>query len=117
MQVTQIISVQFVADLEAAVDWYSALFGRQPDSRPMPPSAEWYFDADRGVQLYDDPERAGGHDVIVGVPDVDDALREVAGRGIDGEAFTVPSGQFRLAILRDPSANTVILATALSGSA
>lgn len=110
MQITHTLSVLKVRDHDAAVAWYSALFGRGPDRRPMPPSAEWDLGVGRGVQVYLDPDHAGGHDMVIGVEDLDEALIELASRGIEGEAFTVPSGQFRLAILADPSGNSVVLA-------
>lgn len=110
MQITHTLSVMKVRDHDAAVDWYSALLGRGPDRRPMPPSAEWDLGSGRGIQVYLDPDHAGDHDMIIGVADLDEALAELSSRGIDGEAFTVPSGQFRLAMLPDPSGNTVVLA-------
>lgn len=110
MNITHMVAVIHVDDHDAAVDWYTLLFGREPDRRPMEPSAEWELGDGRGIQVYRDPDRAGGHDVIVGVDDVDSALAELATRGITGEAYTVPSGQFRLAELTDPAGNTVVLA-------
>lgn len=113
MQITHTLSVMTVRDHDEAVAWYSALFGRGPDRRPMPPSAEWDLGAGSGVQVYLDPDHAGDHHMIIGVADLDETLAELSGRGIDGEAFTVPSGQFRLAMLADPSDNSVILAREL----
>ncbi|MBY4108360.1 SRPBCC family protein [Rhodococcus fascians] len=67
-----------------------------------------------GVQIYHDPARAGGHDVVLGVPDLDDRVKELGSRGIDAEASTTPSGQFRLAVLTDPAGNNVILSQSLT---
>lgn len=110
MQITHTLSVMTVRDHDAAVAWYSALFDRGPDRRPMPPSAEWDLGPGRGVQVYLDPDHAGDHHMIIGVTDIDETLVELATRGIEGEAFTVPSGQFRPAVLEDPSGNSVVLA-------
>ena len=113
MQFTDVMPVQIVRDHDEAVAWYTALLGREPDRRPMAPSAEWDLGAGRGVQVYLDPDNAGGHNTIFGVENLDAALAEVAERGIEGEAFTVPSGQFRLCVLTDPSGNVVVLSETL----
>lgn len=81
MRVNHVLAVQIVRDHETAVDWYSRLLAREPDRRPMEPSAEW----DTGA----------------------------ARRGIEGEAHNVPSGQFRLCVLEDPSENMVVLSEKL----
>lgn len=113
MQITDVLAVQIVRHHDEAVAWYASLLGREPDRRPMDPSAEWDLGHGRGVQVYLDPENAGGHTMIIGVDDVDAALTELAARGISGEAFTVPSGQFRLCMLEDPSGNVVSLSQRL----
>jgi predicted enzyme related to lactoylglutathione lyase len=116
MQITDTLAVLFVDDHDAAIDWYTKLFGRTFDRRPMDPDAEWDLGDGRGVQVYLDPARAGGHDVVLGVPDLDSTLSELRSRGIDAEKFTVPSGQFELAMLTDPAGNTVILSRSLVGT-
>lgn len=113
MTFDSVLAVQMVSDLEPAVEWYSALVGRDPDRRPMPPSAEWDLTSGGGLQVYLDPEHAGGHTMILAVDDLGATLGDVAGRGISGEPFTVPSGQYRLSLLEDPSGNTVVLSQTL----
>ena len=113
MRITGVLPVQFVSDHESAIAWYSSLIGREPDRRPMDPSAEWDLGERSGLQVYLDPEKAGGHNMIIGVDDLDAALEEVRGRGIEGEGFTVPSGQFKLCMLEDPSGNVVVLSQSL----
>ncbi|MBY6676370.1 ATPase [Rhodococcus sp. BP-332] len=77
MQITDTLAVLFVDDHDAAIDWYTKLFGRTFDRRPMDPDAEWDLGDGRGVQVYLDPARAGGHDVVLGVPDLDSTLSEL----------------------------------------
>src|ERR1700675_2133259 len=56
-----------VKNLAAAVVWYEKVFGRPPDSRPMPEVAEWGFERGGGLQVYQLPERAGsGSFTLVG---------------------------------------------------
>lgn len=79
----------------------------------MPSDLEWLFPSGGGLQLVDDAEHAGS--VTLGVDDVDAELVAVAGRGLEAPpAQTVPSGQFRLAMLQDPDGNTIVLAQELA---
>lgn len=81
----------------------------------MPSDVEWLFPASGGLQLVDDAEHAGAGSVTLGVSDVDAELAEAVGRGIQvPEAQTVPSAQFRIAMLHDPDGNTVVLAQELA---
>lgn len=114
MQIIHTLPVLFVDDHDTAIDWYTKLFGRTFDRRPMDPDTEWDLGDGRGMQIYHDPTRAGGHDVVLGVPDLDAALLDIGSRGIDAEAFTVPSGQFKLAVITDPAGNNVILSQSLT---
>ena len=113
MAITLALAVIPSADLAAARTWWARLLGREPDRVPMPSDAEWYF-ASGGLQLIDDAEHAGAGSVTLGVDDVDQELRDIAGRGLDvPQAQTVPSGQFRIAILRDLDGNSVVRAQQL----
>lgn len=79
----------------------------------MPSDLEWLFPSG-GLQLVDDAQHAGAGAITLGVDDVDGELVHVAGRDLDvPQAQTVPSGQFRLAMLQDPDGNTVVLAQEL----
>jgi hypothetical protein len=61
--------------------------------------------------------RRRGGNLIVGVDDLDQAAAELYEREIVLEPYTVPSGQFRLAELADPSGNTVTFAQTLTEAA
>lgn len=115
MTVTTVYAVVPSADLAEARGWWTKLLGRDPDRVPMPSDIEWHFPAGGGLQLVDDAEHAGAGSVTLGVEDVDAELVQVAGRGLRvPEAQTVPSGQFRIAMLQDPDGNTVVLAQELT---
>src|SRR4051794_1250622 len=73
MGVTNTTTVLNVADHELDVAWYSDLFGREPDRRPMEGSAEWQLTATSAVMVYADSEAAGGANLIIGVDDLDEA--------------------------------------------
>lgn len=117
MPVTTALAVIPSADLATARTWWTKLLGREPDQVPMPSDLEWTFPSGGGLQLIDDAEHAGAGSVTLKADDVDAELVEIAGRGVQvPEAQTVPSGRFRIAMLRDPDGNTVMLAQDLPGT-
>ncbi|MGH8986710.1 MAG: VOC family protein [Acidimicrobiia bacterium] len=103
-----------VADLEPTVDWYERLFGRAPDRRPMDGCVEWQLAETGGLQIFRNPENTAVATVIIGLDDLDTKVVELARRGIAVEPYDVPSGQFRLAQLQDPSGNTIVLSQSLT---
>ncbi|MFY0408669.1 VOC family protein [Solicola sp. PLA-1-18] len=114
MTVTTVLAVVPARDLAASRTWWTRLWGREPDQVPMPSDVEWHVPGGGGVQLVDDGERAGSGSVTLGVDDVDAEVAAIRERGIDApQAETVPSGQFRVALLRDPDGNTVVLGQTL----
>jgi predicted enzyme related to lactoylglutathione lyase len=113
MGVTHTTTVINVADHESGVAWYSNLFGREPDRRPMEGSAEWQLTPTSAVMVYADSDAAGGVTLILGVDDVDAEAAALRVREIVLEPYTVESGQFRLAPLDDPSGNTITFAQIL----
>ena len=99
---------------EATVAWYERLFGRAPDRRPMDGCVEWQLAATGGLQVFRNPDEAGTATCIIGLDDLDAFVDELDCRGISAEPFDVPSGQFRLAQLEDPSGNTLVLSQELT---
>jgi len=116
MGVTNTTTVLNIADHELGVAWYSDLFGREPDRRPMEGSAEWQLTPTSAVMVYDDADAPGGGSIILGVNDLNTEATELYEREIVLEPHTVPSGQFRLAELADPSGNTVTFAQTLTSA-
>lgn len=116
MTVTSALAVVPSRDLQAARRWWIQLLGRDADRVPMPSDLEWHFAQGGGLQVVDDAERAGAGSVTLGVDDVDAELAAARSRGLDvPRAETVPSGQFRMALLHDRDGNTVVLAQDLTG--
>ena len=109
MSYTNVLPSLQVADFDATVGWYERLFDRPPDRRPMDGCVEWQLAATGGLQVFRNPERATPATVIIGVDDLNGHVAAMAQRGMDAEAYDVPSGQFRLAQLQDPAGNTVVL--------
>jgi len=109
MTYTNVLPSLQVADWDATVAWYERLFDRPPDRRPMDGCVEWQLAPTGGLQVFKNPDGASPATLIIGLADVNAQVEALARRGIDAEAYDVPSGQFRLAQLEDPAGNTVVL--------
>lgn len=97
-----------VTDLDRAEDWYTRLFDREPDARPMPGLLEWHIDQANGVQVWSEPERAGKSTVVLTVTDLDDTATRLQAADITHKG-TEPGGGARLIPLIDPDGNRVVL--------
>ena len=113
MSYVNVLASLQVPEFETTVEWYERLFGRAPDRRPMDGCAEWQLAPTGGVQIFDNPENAAPATIIIGLDELDAEIDQLRARGIVAEPYDVPSGQFRLAQLRDPSGNTVVLSQEL----
>ncbi|WP_313566821.1 VOC family protein [Mobilicoccus sp.] len=115
MPVITVFAVAPSSDLPRSRVWWTRLLGREPDRVPMPSDVEWHFPGGGGLQLVDDAAHAGAGSVTLGVDDIEGELAAIRGRGLEvPDAQTVPSGQFRIAMLNDPDGNTVVLAQTLA---
>ncbi|WP_152347904.1 VOC family protein [Brevibacterium sp. CFH 10365] len=92
---------------KSATEWYSRLFERQPDARPMAGLVEWRFDEKFGIQIWEDPQRAGGSAVVIDVDDLDAVDRRLRSAGIDHDEPS-PGGGRRILPITDPDGNQVV---------
>lgn len=97
-----------VTDLDRAEQWYSRLFGREPDARPMPGLIEWHLGDTFGVQVWSESGRAGHSSVVLVETDLDAAAARLATAGI-GHSGPQPGGGARILKLTDPDGNRVVL--------
>lgn len=104
-----ILAQATVSDLERAERWYRPLFGRDPDTRPMPGLIEWRIDDRFGLQLWVDPERAGQGTLVLDDSALEDTVAALTSAGVDHEG-TRPGGGGRILALTDPDGNRVVLA-------
>ena len=110
MKVQKIYTALLTADLAAAEDWYTKLFGRGPDNRPMDTLVQWEFFDQGGLALSCDKEIAGTGVMFLYVDDVAAERRRLQGLGIvlgddiEGDYST-------LAQVRDSDGNLLTLAT------
>ncbi|GGA54871.1 glyoxalase [Pseudoclavibacter endophyticus] len=96
-----------VTDLDRAERWYSILFEREPDSRPMPGLIEWHLGDSAGMQVWSEPDRAGRSSVVLGETDLDAAAVRATAAGADHDG-PQPGGGARILPLTDPDGNRVV---------
>ena len=107
MAIDHLLSVVAVSDLKAGRDWYSSLFGRQPDNDPMPTLTEWQVVPGGWVQVFCDPERAGSSLLNFAVDDLEAHIAELQGRGIEPGEIVDASKGVRVSTFTDPDGNTI----------
>lgn len=108
MSFHQVLAQSTVSDLPAAERWYSALFGRGPDQRPMDGLLEWHLASGSGLQVWSEPERAGRSTVVLRSDDLDDDAARASDAGLQHEG-PQPASAFRVVQLTDPDGNRVVL--------
>jgi catechol 2,3-dioxygenase-like lactoylglutathione lyase family enzyme len=95
-----------VADLEASIDWYTRLFGRDPDFRAGD-EILWEIAASATLFIEPDSKRAGTGRITTGL---DALLASLAGRRIDHEAIETYSNGVRHVKIPDPDGNAIAFA-------
>lgn len=97
-----------VTDEKEATAWYSRLIGRQPDDKLMAGLAQWLFDEKFGIQIWEDPQRAGRSNAVLDVDDLDKMAEHLRVTGIDHDEPS-PGGGQRILPITDPDGNQVVL--------
>jgi hypothetical protein len=107
--IQRVLAQSTVSDLAAAERWYSALFMRRPDARPMPGLLEWHLGDTFGVQVWSEPDRAGRSSMVLGESDLDALAARLTEAGLDhpGPQHATSS---RVLLLEDPDGNRVVFA-------
>ena len=98
------------ADLAAAEAWYTNLFGRGPDSRPMETLVQWELSSSGGLMLSTSEEIAGQGVIFLYVHDLAAERRRLRGLGLV-LGPDMPGDYSTLAQIRDPDGNLITLAT------
>lgn len=108
MSIAKAYAVVSTADLVRAREWYSRLFGRAPDLTPMAEVHEWYF-REGGVQVVDDPSRAGRSMLTLIVTDLAGARTDLQSRNL--ALGPQSGGEFAMiARISDPDGNQITFA-------
>jgi predicted enzyme related to lactoylglutathione lyase len=106
---TRVLAQSTVSDLGAAERWYTALWERGPDERPMPGLLEWHLGPTAGMQVWSEPERAGRSTVVLGTDDLDAVAARLTAAGVEHEGVQ-PGGGARVLQVADPDGNRIVFA-------
>ncbi|HJX80042.1 VOC family protein [Glutamicibacter sp.] len=101
-----------VSDLQRAEQWYTLLFERAPDHRPMPGLLEWHLGHGYGVQVWYEPERAGDSTFVLDVTDLESDAARLLSSGLARQGPELGGGAHILQ-LEDPDGNRIVLAGSL----
>ena len=109
MRIQGVYAAIATTDIAAAEAFYTKLFDRGPDDRPMDNLIQWRNVADANIQIFENPKNAGFSMCTIVVPDMGAARAslEAIGLSIHGEQ----EGDFgKIARLSDPDGNQITLA-------
>lgn len=115
MKLQKIYTALLVADLAAAEGWYTNLFGRGPDHRPMDTLLHWELFDQGGLMLSSSDEIAGKGVMFLYVEDLAIERRRLRDLGIELDD-DIEGDYSTLAQVRDPDGNQLTLATPPSRS-
>lgn len=105
---TSVFATASVRDLRAAEAFYTQLFGTAPDSRPMAGLLEWHLPHGAGVQVFEDPDRAGAGSLVLTTDDLEGDMERMCGAGLElGEPQS--GGGARILELTDPEGTRIVL--------
>lgn len=107
MTITQVLAHATVSDLEVAEDWYSRLFDRKPDLRPMDGLLQWDLSEAFGVQVWAEPDRAGDSCMVLNESDLDAFAAHLDRTGIAHPPIEDATSS-RILPLTDPDGNRVV---------
>ena len=115
MTTTRLLAQMTVADSTAAEAWYTKLFDRGPDARPMPGLLEWHLADTFGVQVYAEPARAGRSCMVLDESDLAARAGRLDRAGIAHEAAQDAS-TVRILPVEDPDGNRIVFTAALTAA-
>jgi len=108
IKVEGIYAVAIVKNFDAAMTWYSAFMGREPDDTPFPGMAQWRNMGAAGLQVWQDEARAGHSIMTIVVPDLRNEKERLL--DLDLQVVNEDSGDYgAVAQLFDPEGNQINL--------
>jgi catechol 2,3-dioxygenase-like lactoylglutathione lyase family enzyme len=107
--ITDLIAGVPVSDLDAAIEWYTRLFGRPPDMRA---GEEILWDVREHATVFIEPDaaRAGSGRITFAVAGLDDLLERLGAQGIAHEPVETYSNGVRHVNVPDPDGNAIAFA-------
>ena len=112
MRIQNAIASVAVKDLKAASAWYEKLLGQPADSLPMPEVAEWKFARGGWLQVYQQPDRAGGGSCTLAVTDIAGLTTHLQTLGID-TSDSNSGDMVKTVMITDPDGNHLAFAEAI----
>ncbi|SNR41806.1 hypothetical protein SAMN06265360_105139 [Haloechinothrix alba] len=113
MTITRMLAQMTVSELDTAVEWYTTLFSRQPDARPMAGLVEWHLSDTFGVQVWTEPDRAGCSTMVLDESDLDALVEHLDRAGLEHNGPRDATSS-RILQLLDPDWNRVVFTGAFS---
>ncbi|MGQ7848398.1 VOC family protein [Granulosicoccus sp. 3-233] len=107
MNVINAIATVSVSDCASSTQWYTALFGRQPDSKPMPSVTEWKFPGGGWLQVAEDGNRAGRSSVTLPTGEIAEVVTRLEELNIAVDQ-TLSSEIVKIAMCEDPDGNRLV---------
>jgi catechol 2,3-dioxygenase-like lactoylglutathione lyase family enzyme len=111
MAIQQVLAQMTVTDLDTSVGFYTRLFGRGPDTRPMDGLVEWYLGDGFGVQVWAEAERAGRSTMVLGESDLEGRAGRLDRDGIPHDGAQ-DATSLRILPLTDPDGNRIVFTAA-----
>jgi hypothetical protein len=96
-----------VADRDAAVAWYEAALGREPDLIPNDNEAAWQLTDSAWIYLIGDPERAGTALNTILVADLTALVAGFEGVGLTASPIDTSIPGMLTSVLTDPDGNRI----------
>ncbi|MBB6219550.1 VOC family protein [Rhizobium leguminosarum] len=109
MEIQEIYAALATASMDKAERFYTLLFGREPDDRPMGGLIQWRNIAGTNIQIFRDKENAGFGRLTLVVPKMDQARRSLEEMGVDLRD-ELQGDYGRIAQIADPDGNRITLA-------
>lgn len=109
MEIQGLYGVVATGEMKTAEAFYTGLIGRGPDDRPMDTLIQWRDLAGAGIQIVNDPAKAGSSLLTIVVPSMTEAREAIKSNGLKlGEEVKGDFGV--IAQINDPDGNLVTLA-------
>ncbi|WP_246709915.1 VOC family protein [Rhizobium laguerreae] len=109
MEIQGIYAALATTSIEEAERFYTRLFGREPDDRPMDGLIQWRNVAGANIQIFHNRENAGTGRLTIVVPEMDKARRSLEEMSVD--LTDESKGDYgRIAQFADPDGNRITLA-------
>ncbi len=105
-----------VTDFDLSLAWYARLFGRQADIVVKGDEVMWRIAESAWLYIVGDPPRAGDALVALAVDDLEQAIAEIADRGIPSPTIETVGSAGRKAAFKDPDGNTIAFIRVQPGS-